>query len=51
MAFDPVKTIQKIEFIYWIIVNINHILFRNHSITVMFQDRLQTICMYFIEVA
>lgn len=51
MAFDLVKTIQKTEFIYWIIFNINHILFRNHSRTANVQDRLQTICVYFIDVA
>jgi len=51
MAFDLVKTTQKTEFIYWIIFNINHILFRNHSRTARLQDRLQNICVYFIEEA
>lgn len=51
MAFDLVKTIQKTELIYWIIFNMNHILLRNHSRTARVQDRLQNICVYFIEVA
>lgn len=50
MAFDLLKTIQKAEFIYWIIFNINHILFRNHSRAARVEYRLQTICVYFIEV-